>query len=103
MKEQDRRSNSEVRVVAFEGVRRRIEPPPDLTADELHIFKDVVGSCAPSHFVEGDRPLLTVYCAALHLSRLYGEHGGNGVAQKMRPQTAKLVAILANRLRLHVA
>ena len=103
MKVQDRRSNSEVRVVEFKGARRRIEPPSDLSADELLIFKDVVGSCAPSHFVESDKPLLTVYCAAVHLSRLYGEYGGNGVAQKMRLQTAKLVAMLAKRLRLHAA
>jgi hypothetical protein len=50
--------------------------------------------------VESDKPLLIEYCAAVHLLRLYAEHSDNGVSRKMRLETAKLVCILANRLRL---
>src|SRR5262245_5601672 len=100
MKRQNPHSESEAIVVSFESARKRIQPPTDLTADELRIFKDVIRRHAPSHFAESDKPLLTAYCAAVHLSRLYGEHDGNDTARRMRLQTAKLIAILANRLRL---
>src|SRR5262245_8992224 len=99
MKRQNPHSETEAIVVSFESARKRIQPPTDLTADELSIFKDVIRRHAPSHFAESDKPLLTAYCAAVHLSRLYDEHDGN-TARRMRLQTAKLIAILANRLRL---
>jgi hypothetical protein len=44
-----------------------------------------------------------MYCTALLLSRLYAErakHDSNDVVHKMYLQAAKMVAILANRLRL---
>ena len=100
MKGQGPHSDSEVSVISFKSARKRIQPAPDMTVEELRIFKDVVGSYAPSHFAESDKPLLTVYCAAVHLSRLYDEHDGNVTARRMRLETAKLVAMLANRLRL---
>jgi len=99
MKRQNPHSESEVLVISFESARKRIQPP-DLTADELLIFKDVIRRHAPSHFAESDKPLLAAYCAAVHLLRLYDEHDGNDTARRMRLQTAKLIAILANRLRL---
>jgi hypothetical protein len=98
MKKQDHR-NSKSNVVSL-SARKRIHPAPDLTAEELRIFRDVVGSCAPSHFAESDKPLVTMYCTAVHLSGLYATHDESGVARKMRLQTARLVSILANRLRL---
>jgi hypothetical protein len=95
---QDRNSNSNI--ISFLGARKRIQPSSDLTAEELGIFRDVVESRAPSHFAESDKPLFAAYCTAVHLSRLYAERNDNDVARKMRLQTAKLAAILANRLRL---
>ena len=92
--------NSKSNIVSFISTRKRIQPSSDLTAEELGIFRDIVGSCAPSHFAESDKPLLAAYCTTVHLSRLYAEHDDNEVARKMRLQTVKLVSILANRLRL---
>jgi hypothetical protein len=87
-------------VVSFVGAQKRVQPSSDLTAEELGIFRDIVESRAPSHFAESDKPLLAAYCAAVHLAKLYAERNNNDVTQKMRLQTTKLVAILANRLRL---
>ena len=98
MKEQDN-ANSKSNIISIETARKRIQPPSDLTADELKIFSDIVRGTT-SHFVEGDKPLLTAYCAAVHLLRLYTEHSDNNVARTMRLRMAMLVSILANRLRL---
>ena len=100
MKRQNPHSETEAIVVSFESARKRIQPPTDLTADELSIFKDVIRRHAPSHFAESDKPLVTMYCMAVRLSRLYAEHNHSDVAREMCLQTAKLVSILANRLKL---
>ena len=92
--------NAESNIVPFNRVRSRIQPPSDLTIGELRIFNDVVRRHAPTHFAESDKPLLSVYCTAVDLSRLYNEHGRNGVGQRMRLKTEKLIALLASRLRL---
>src|SRR5262245_40865606 len=94
--EQEGHSN----VVPFGSARKGIQPPSDLAPEELRIFSEVVRSHAPSHFDERDKPLLTVYCAAVHLSALYAEHRGNEAARRMCRQAAKLAAMLADRLRL---
>ena len=87
-------------VVPFKSARNYIDSPSDLTPEELRIFKEVIECCAPTHFAESDKPLVTLYCTAVHLSRLYAEHGYNDVAQRMRHETENLVALLAGRLRL---
>ena len=99
MKKPGHRS-SESNVVPFISARNYIEPPSDLAPEELRIFKEVVERFAPAHFTESDKPLVTLYCTAVHLSRLYAEHGYNDVAQRMRLETENLVALLAGRLRL---
>ena len=64
VKKQGRGSN----VVLIETAQKRIGPPSDLNSEEVRIFESIVGSCAPSHFIESDKPLLTAYCTAVHLS-----------------------------------
>src|SRR5262245_25353310 len=54
--------NAEATIIPFNRVRCRIQPPSDLTIEELCIFKDVVRRHAPTHFAESDKPLLSVYC-----------------------------------------
>ena len=88
------------KVVSLGSARRRIQPPSYLRGEELRIFSDTVGSYPPPHFVESDKLLLSVYCTAVHLAGLYADHGSNEVARRMHHQTARLVAVLANRLRL---
>ena len=95
------RGNPQSNIVPFNRGRSRIRPLSDLTIEELRIFDEVVRRHAPTHFTESDRPLLNAYCTAVHLSRLYNEHGRNGVARRMRLKTQNLIALLANRLRLN--
>jgi hypothetical protein len=87
-------------VVPFRNVQERIQPPSDLTAEELQIFSKIIRSYAPSHFAERDRPLLIAYCGAVNLAALYARHTGDDVARRMSRQVAKLVAVLGDRLRL---
>src|SRR5262249_44731669 len=88
------------KVTPLQIAPRYIQPPSDLTPDELCIFDDVVRNHPRSHFMQSDGPLLAARCAAANLLRLYAEHRGNEVARKMRLETAKLTAMLASRLRL---
>src|SRR5215813_116952 len=87
-------------VVPFRSAQKRIEPPSDLTPEELQIFSNVIRSYAPSHFAERDKPLLIAYCGAVNLAALYDRNTSDDGARKMSRQVAKLVAILADRLRL---
>jgi hypothetical protein len=87
-------------VVQFRSAQKRVQPPSDLTAEELQIFSNVIRSYAPSHFAERDTPLLIAYCGAVNLAALYARHANDDVARRMSRQVAKLVAVLADRLRL---
>jgi hypothetical protein len=87
-------------VVPFPGAQKRIQPPSDLTPEELRIFSTITRTYAPSHFAERDKPLLIAYCGAVNLAALYARNTGDDGARKMSRQVAKLVAILADRLRL---
>jgi hypothetical protein len=87
-------------VLPFRSAHKRIQPPSDLTAEELRIFSNVIRSYAPSHFAERDKPLLIAYCGAVNLAALYARHANDDVARRMSRQVAKLVAVLAERLRL---
>ena len=88
-------------VVPFPGAQKRIQPPSDLTSEELRIFSTVIRNHAVSHFAERDKPLLVAYCGAVNLAALYARNrDDDDGARKMSRQVAKLVAILADRLRL---
>jgi hypothetical protein len=87
-------------VVPFRSGQRRIQPPSDLTSEELRIFSNVIRNYAPTHFAERDKPLLIAYCGAVNLAALYARHANDDVARRMSRQVSKLVAVLAERLRL---
>jgi hypothetical protein len=64
-----RPSVAEQTVIPLAPARRRLQPPADLDENEARLFRDVVASCAPEHFVASDAPLLATYVQSVLLSR----------------------------------
>lgn len=94
-------------VVSVEG--RRVKPPDDLPAPVAALWRQLVESLPPSRFHASDRPLLALYCRALHQSNLayeklerYGAAADDAVSpwQRVADSAVKQVAVLATRLRL---
>jgi hypothetical protein len=50
-----------------------ITPPASLGEAEAKLFREIVGLCPPSHFVQSDAPLLASYAAATVLARRAGK------------------------------
>jgi phage terminase small subunit len=96
-----RQSTAELSIVPIDGRRKPIDPPPELSAIEAAIFRELVGACDPTHFRVSDRPLLSALCTAIHLSRFYaGEIGEDPTAFKSYTEATKLVISLSTKLRL---
>ena len=79
-----------------------MQTPDDLTASEAGLFKHLVHSCAPEHFVSSDVPLLVSFVQATLASR-----NACAKAMKKNPKSAsmwersvRMQATLATRLRL---
>ena len=56
-----RPSADDLNIVPFHPAGSRVQTPDDLTASEAALFKHLVHSCAPDHFVSSDVPLLVSY------------------------------------------
>lgn len=79
----------------------RLSPPRDLSASEARLFRELVSSVPPDHFLKSDLLLVGSYVQAASLSRQLGKR----VAKE--PQLAgawervtRTQALLATRLRL---
>ena len=46
-----------------------MEPPGDLSASEAKLFREIIASNHPDHFVHSDAYLLASYCQAIAASR----------------------------------
>ena len=83
------------------AARNRLQPPADLRGDAAALFRELVASCHPDHFVVSDRPLLVAYCevatASRHLAR---QSRKNPKLVPAWERTVKMLATLATRLRL---
>src|SRR5689334_16324153 len=70
MLQRGRKSAASLSVVSLDSRRpARLQPSPDMTKDEAALFREVVASCRPEHFVPSDRPLLLAYVQAALASR----------------------------------
>ena len=65
-----RRSRAALSVVAPHPTRSSplLEPPGELGPRESKLFKDIVGSTDPKHFIKTDALVLARYCEALVLA-----------------------------------
>jgi hypothetical protein len=96
-----RPSVDDLNVVPLYPAGSRVQTPDDLTASEAGLFKHLVHSCAPEHFVSSDVPLLVSFVQATLASRNAAK------AMKKNPKlaavwekTVRMQATLATRLRL---
>ena len=64
-----RPSADDLNIVPFHPAGSRVQTPDDLTASEAGLFKHLVHSCAPEHFVSSDVPLLVSFVQATLASR----------------------------------
>jgi hypothetical protein len=99
VKQRGRRSAANV--IALEGGRRRLEPPNDLAPNEAALFREIVATCSPDHFVESDRYLLVSFVQSTLLSRKAAKvlHT-DASALQVWDRATKMQATLATRLRL---
>ena len=91
----------DLNIVPFHPDGNRVQTPDDLTAAEAALFRQLVRSCAPDHFVFSDVPLLISYVQATLIARKSAK------AMPKKPElislwerSVKVQAVLATRLRL---
>jgi phage terminase small subunit len=103
MEEQNmpRISRAELAVIPLGPVDHRLQPPADMGSTEAALFRYLVASLPPSHFVEADRPLLTLYCEAVCLAR----RSAAGLSKKPElipiwERAARLATQMSSKLRL---
>lgn len=104
-----RRSSASLAVPSPSPGRHPVLPPAGLSAPEGALFRSLVASVRADHFTSADAPLLAAYCTAAVLERQAAAAlAANGAVQGDRPSPwlkvhetqAKLLALLATRLRL---
>jgi hypothetical protein len=64
VKQRGRKSPNDPVVIPIGHGRKRLEPPPDLTAAEASLFREVVASCSIDHFVQSDVAIVISYVQA---------------------------------------
>jgi phage terminase small subunit len=93
----------------FNVARSRLQPPDNLPEDVGAIFRRIVASCDPSHFVAADRDLLVRYCRAIaDADRADRELAAGGFVVEGKPsawlavqrEANRAIATLSTRLRL---
>lgn len=101
MQKRGRASAAALANVNVTGTAARQEPPPNLSEEERTLFTELVESCAPTHFVKSDLPLLVSFIQATLLVR----RAATGMVDNpdmiaVFEKSVKLQATLATRLRL---
>ena len=101
MRQRGRASAAALVDVDVTGRPARQEPPSNLSDDERTLFTELVESCAPTHFVKSDLPLLISFIQATLLVR----RAATGMVDDpdliaVFEKSVKLQATLATRLRL---
>ena len=69
MKQRGRVSEAAQNVFPMKANQRRITPPPDLSAAETKLFREIVAASHPEHFSPVDVHLLASYVQAILASR----------------------------------
>ena len=101
MAKRGRTSAANAAVRRFPSSRTALRSPADLAADEARLFRELVASCAPDHFVASDVPLLVSYVQATKFSRRAAEKLDKDASMLVVWERAtKVQAMLATRLRL---
>src|SRR3954466_4394574 len=104
-----RQSAAALSVANLETRSRRVKAPESLAEPIRAIWETLVDSLPPDRFHASDRPLLALYCRALHQASLafdaIEEHGatsGDSINPSVRVADAavKQAATLATKLRL---
>ena len=79
-----RASAAQLSVVPISAGRKPVEPPSDLDPSATKLFRELVASLPPDHFVISDIPLLVSYCQATII---------RSDATKVSPRTENIFAI----------
>src|SRR5262245_34293799 len=92
-----RKTTADLTVIPAAPRGHRLASPPDLEPAAAKLFREIVASCPPSHFVASDQRLLAVYCSALLISQRAAQDPSQMQAWE---RATRLVAQLATKLRL---
>ena len=101
MQKRGRKSGAELSIITTRSGHHRLVPPLDLNAAEAKLFRELVASCAPEHFLHSDLPLLVSFVQATLLSR----RAATALAKNVEmigiwEKATRMQATLATRLRL---
>jgi phage terminase small subunit len=87
-----RRSAASLAVASISVQARRLKPPEGLPEPALSLWRQLVDALPPDRFHSSDRPLLGLYCRALHQSNVafeklekYGAADGDAASGAYRP------------------
>jgi hypothetical protein len=96
-----RPSADDLNVVPLYPSGSRVQTPDDLAPSEAALFRHLVRSCAPDHFVASDVPLLVSFVQATLMARRSAKAmTKNPKLAPMWERCARVQATLATRLRL---
>lgn len=104
-----RKSAAALSVANLDTRSRRVRPPESLPASAKLVWVELVDSLPADRFHPSDRPLLALYCRALHQAGLafeaietHGATSGDSINPAVRVADAavKQAATLATKLRL---
>jgi hypothetical protein len=102
MKQRGRTSEAALSVVPLTA--KRVEPPPDLSKEEMSAFRALVATVAPEHFTKTDVPLIVAYVQATQISRRAAIALDDDFVSRdtlaLWDRSTKMMATLATRLRL---
>src|SRR6185436_15368475 len=96
-----RQSEAERSVIPLRPGAQVVQPPTGTHETIARLFRDVVASAPPGHFVQSDVTMLLAYCEAANLAaRLAREAARKPVVTKYWATAARTQAALAVKLRL---
>jgi len=96
-----RPSAAALSVVPIHANMTHVSPPPNLTAAEARLFRELVASCHPQHFVASDVHLLVSYVQATLASRHWAKLAAKDPKLILQwDRATRMQCQLASRLRL---
>ena len=102
MRQRGRKSFANQSVIALRPDAFVLRPPPGTPEHVAKIFREVVASVPPGHFVAADASIVLAYCEAAHLAHALSRQAARKpVITKYWATAARTQAALSVKLRLN--
>jgi hypothetical protein len=95
-----RPSVAEQEVIPLFPRSKKLQPPPELSAKEAALFRDIVSNSPSGQFVSNDVGLLATYCQSTVAAREAAKNLDDPDALKVWDRACKIQCMTATKLRL---